>query len=164
MKLELAILFIGLTAASAVVYALDLPALARRERARRSGVASKPGRAFDDRDLERYRTEEAADVPAPDPAPRPAPPRELPRERARFRKELEQHQREVAKLDANLRRLEWRLNEKRARRPTREWLAEDPAIAMIEDSIRALREERDRIERRFRERARKEGALPGWLR
>jgi hypothetical protein len=70
----------------------------------------------------------------------------------------------VAKIEANLRRLEWRLNEKRSKRRSREWLTEDPAIGLLEDSIRALTEERRRLEERFREQARKEGALPGWLR
>jgi hypothetical protein len=70
----------------------------------------------------------------------------------------------VAKIDASLRRLEWRLNEKRSRRRNREWLTEDPAIGLLEDSIRSLNEERERLEERFRERARKEGAFPGWLR
>ena len=66
--------------------------------------------------------------------------------------------------EASLRRLEWRLNEKRARRRSRDWHTEDPAIALLEDSIQTLTEERNRIEERFRERARREGALPGWIR
>jgi hypothetical protein len=103
-------------------------------------------------------------VPLPT-APTPAvTPRDLTREKAHWRKEAEQHQREVARLEANRRRLEWRLNEKRSRRRSRDWLTEDPTIGLLEDSIRALTEERQRLEERFRERARKEGALPGWIR
>jgi len=163
---KLALFLIGLTVVSAAVYAMDLPALARRERARRNAVSAKPGRAFGDDDLERYERRRDPDArPAVPAVPRaPAPPRDLTRERVYWRKEVEQHQREVAKINANLRRLEWRLNEKRSRRRNREWLAEDPAIGLLEDSIRALREERQRLEERFRERARKEGAFPGWLR
>jgi len=70
----------------------------------------------------------------------------------------------VARIEASLRRLEWRLNEKRSKRRSREWLTEDPTIGLLEDSIRTLTEERQQLEERFRERARKEGALPGWIR
>lgn len=159
-----------LTAVSAAVYALDLPSLARRERARRAAVAGhlKPPRSFGDDDLERYRRRRASQstsvtIPSA-PPPAAAPPRDLTRERVFWRKEAQQHEREVAKVEASLRRLEWRLNEKRSRRRSREWLTEDPTIALLEDSIRSLTEERDRLQERFRERARKEGAFPGWLR
>lgn len=165
--MKLVVFLLCLTAASAAVYALDLPSLARRERARRSVLAGKPARAFGDGDLERYRRARApSTAPAVSPAaPRPAAaPRDLTRERVHWRREAQQHQREVARIEANVRRLEWRLNEKRSRRRNRNWLTEDPAIALLEDSIRSLNEERDRVEERFRERARKEGALPGWLR
>ncbi len=160
-----------LTAVSAAVYALDLPSLARRERARRAAVAAVPGRparSFRNDDLERYRRRRAPQstsvaLPAASP-PAAAPPRDVARERVYWRKEAQQHEREVAKVEASLRRLEWRLNEKRSKRRSREWLTEDPTIALLEDSIRSLTEERDRLQERFRERARKEGALPGWLR
>jgi hypothetical protein len=124
--------------------------------------------SFDDDDLERYRrarSKETAQPVPPPAAPTPAAaPRDLTREKAHWRKEAEQHQREVARIEANRRRLEWRLNEKRSRRRSRNWITEDPAIPLLEDSIRALTEERQLLEERFRERARKEGALPGWLR
>ena len=164
--MKLVVFLLCLTVASAAVYALDLPSLARRERARRSALAGKPARTFGDDDLERYRRGRAPDSPsAAVSTPRPAaPPRDLTRERVYWRKEAHQHEREVAKLAANLRRLEWRLNEKRSRRRSRDWLTEDPAIGLLEDSIRSLTEERRRLEERFRDRARKEGALPGWLR
>ena len=165
--MRLVVFFLCLTVASAAVYALDLPSLARRERARRSAHAGKPARSFSDDDLERYRRGRAPDsVPTtPTAAPPPvAAPRDLTRERVYWRKEAQQHQREVAKIEAKLRRLEWRLNEKRSRRRSREWLTEDAAIGLLEDSIRALSEERRRLEEGFRERARKEGALPGWVR
>jgi hypothetical protein len=165
---KLLVFLLCLTAASAAAYALDLPSLARREKARRSAVAGRPARTFADRDLEQYGREWPKDS---DPAPprREAPPpaerpRDLTRERAYWRKEALQHQREVAKIEASVRRLQWRLNEKRSRPRSRTWVTEDPTIALLEDSIRALTEERKRLEERFRERARKEGALPGWLR
>jgi len=163
---RLVVFFLCLTVASAAVYAMDLPSLARRERARRSAHAGKPARSFSDDDLERYRRGRAPDsVPTtPTAAPPPVAARDLTRERVSWRKEAQQHQREVAKIEAKLRRLEWRLNEKRSRRRSREWLTEDAAIGLLEDSIRALSEERRRLEEGFRERARKEGALPGWVR
>jgi len=164
---KLVVFLLCLTVASAAVYALDLPSLARRERARRGTLAGKPARAFDDDDLERYRRARAPETAsaAPPTAPPPAAaPRDLTREKVHWRKESQRHEREVARVEASLRRLEWRLNEKRSRRRSRDWLTEDPAIGLLEDSIRALTEERQRLEERFRERARKEGALPGWIR
>jgi len=165
---KLFVFLLCLTAASAAVYALDLPSLARRERARRSAHAGRPVRSFGEEDLERYRRgREPQDVavvsPAPPPAPL-APPRDLTRERVHWRKESQQHQRELAKIEASVRRLQWRLDEKRARRRSRDWLTEDPSIGLLEDSIRALTEERKQLDERFRERARKDGALPGWIR
>ncbi len=166
--MKLVIFLFCLTVASAAVYALDLPSLARREKARRSALAGRPAIAFDDDDLERYRRARAPEtsLPAPPTAPPPPPaaPRDLTREKVHWRKESERHEREVARIAANLRRLEWRLNEKRSRRRSRDWLTEDPAIGLLEDSILSLTEERRRLEERFRERARKEGALPGWIR
>jgi hypothetical protein len=165
---RLFVFLLCLTVASAAVYALDLPSLARRERARRSAHAGRPVRTFGEGDLERYRRRRAPDsVPVTAPAGPPpllAAPRDLARERVLWRKEAQQHQRELAKIDASLRRLQWRLNEKRSKRRSRDWLAEDPSIGLLEDSIRALTEERRQVEQRFRERARKDGALPGWIR
>jgi len=166
--MKMVVFLLCLSVASAAVYALDLPSLARRERARRSAHAGRPVRSFGEDDLERYRRQRGPDsVPAtPSAAPRPplAAPRDLTREKVHWRKEAQQHQREVAKIEANLRRLEWRLNEKRSKRRSRDWLTEDPSIGLLEDSIRALTEERQRVEERFRERARRDGALPGWIR
>jgi hypothetical protein len=165
---KLVVFLLCLTVASVAVYALDLPSLARRERARRVAHAGKPARAFDDDDLQRYRRAGTSDsgpaTPPPSPPAPAAAPRDLTREKVHWRKETQQHQRELAKIEASVRRLEWRLNEKRSKRRSREWHVEDPSIGLLEDSIRALVEERQRIEERFRERARKEGALPGWIR
>lgn len=164
--MKLLMFLLCLTLASAAVYALDLPSVARRERARRSAVSGKAARTFGDRDLERYRKEKPAEagprLPSP---PRAGPPaRDLSREQAHWRKEAERHQREMAKIEASLRRLQWRLAEKRSRKRSRDWLTEDPSIPALEDSIKALNEEKRELDERFRERARKEGALPGWLR
>jgi hypothetical protein len=165
--LKVIVFVLCLTVISAALYALDLPSVARRERARRNGAAGIPARSFDDRDLERIRRQRGPD---PAPASAPAEPvfpslsRDLTKEKVYWRKETLQHEREVARVEASLRRLEWRLNEKRAKRRSREWVTEDPMIAVLEDSIRALTEERNRLQERFHERARREGALPGWIR
>jgi hypothetical protein len=165
--LKVIVFVLCLTAVSAAVYALDLPSLARRERARRNAAPGVPARSFSDEDLERYRRQrdpESAPARARAAPVFAAPMRDLTRERVYWRKETLQHEREVARVEASLRRLEWRLNEKRSRRRSREWLTEDPMIAVLEDSIRTLTEERNRLQERFRERARREGALPGWIR
>jgi hypothetical protein len=171
--LKVIVFLLCLTAVSVALYAMDLPSLARRERARRSALAAAPSglkmpaRAFTDADLERYRRRgdpETQPASAPPSPPVTKPPRDLTREKAYWRRETMRHEREVARVEASLRRLEWRLNEKRAKRRSREWLTEDPTIAVLEDSIRSLTEERNRLQEQFRERARVEGALPGWIR
>lgn len=165
--MKLVVFLFCLTVASAAVYALDLPSLARRERARRSALDGRPAKAFDDDTLERYRRARAPETALAEPPTAPPPaatPRDLTREKLHWRKESQGHEREVARIEASLRRLAWRLNEKRSMRRSREWLTEDPSIGLLEDSIQALTEQRQRLEERFRERARKEGALPGWVR
>jgi hypothetical protein len=86
------------------------------------------------------------------------------KEREFWEREARRHERELARLDAGIRRLEWRLREKQSRRPAGERFSKDPVVEVLEDSLETLREERKRIDERFRERARRAGALPGWLR
>ncbi|HLE22074.1 MAG TPA: hypothetical protein VJB88_13255, partial [Vicinamibacteria bacterium] len=62
------------------------------------------------------------------------------------------------------RRLEWRLTELKARSKPGERLRSDANEQVLEDSLQSLREERKRLIESFHERARKAGALPGWLR
>ncbi len=170
--MRLAILVLFLTVVSAVVYAKDLTAIARRERARRDELHNGKNRArlraFDDSDLERYRRRRKA---PPDNAPvaittalRPTRERDLAKEKAFWGRELVKHERELARIDASIRRLELRLREREAKRRPGERLSRDPASRLLKDSLESLREERRRVEDRFRERARKAGAFPGWIR
>jgi hypothetical protein len=158
-------LLIGLTLVSAFVYAIDLQAAARREKERRQALAEGArmrARSFATEDLERYRhesTERVARAPAAASADR-----DFKTERAFWHRERERYEREVARIDAGIRRLEWRLREKRAKKRPGERLSPDSSVELLEGSLESLREERRVLEERLREKARKAGALPGWLR
>jgi hypothetical protein len=163
------ILFVlGVVLFSVLVYARDLDSLARRERARQKALAAS-GRAnglrFTDDDLDRYRRD-GSEPRAPAALPRQSREQERDRvkERAFWEKERARHERELARLDASIRRLEWRLKERQGRRVQGERLDRDPAAELLSDSLESLREERKRLDDEFRERARKAGALPGWIR
>jgi hypothetical protein len=169
--MKLAILVIFLTVVSALAFARDLTELARRERARRAVLSSDRKRgeifAFDDDDLEKYRS---GDEPRPENAriggaPKsPGKERDLEREKAFWGRELVKHERELARIDASIRRMEMRIREREAKRRPGERLSRDPASDLLKDSLESLREERRRLEDQFRERARKAGAFPGWIR
>lgn len=88
----------------------------------------------------------------------------LTKARAFWQKERRRHERDLSRLDAQIRRLEWRLAERIAKKKNGERLARDPTLELIEESLEALGEERRRLEQEFLERGRKAGALPGWLR
>lgn len=173
--MKLLLLVLGFCCLSAALLARDLPSLAKREKARRRAIASQSKShdvpSFDDADLERYRR--SRDEAGPDVVRRPEAARapasgdadaELSRRAHRWREEAERHERELARLDASIRKLEWRLVERRSRRKSSARLAEDPTAEMLEDSIENLREQKKLLDERFRERARKAGAFPGWLR
>jgi hypothetical protein len=166
--LKIAILVLCLGALSAALLAKDLRSASERERSRREAIASrgKSARSFDDDDLARYRSGEAPRVSARESprVPSLGPPRNLEKERARWRSEAEAHRRELERIDAGIRRLEWRLAERQSRRRPGERLARDASERLLEESLESLKEERRRLEEHFRERARKAGAFPGWLR
>ncbi|MGH9332732.1 MAG: hypothetical protein ACRD21_03170, partial [Vicinamibacteria bacterium] len=88
--MKLAVLVICLSVASAAIYAMDLPALARREKVRRSMTAGKPVRAYGDRDLERYKRERSANGEAParvtSSPPAPSAARDFAKEKVHWRK------------------------------------------------------------------------------
>lgn len=166
--MKVAVLVAVICLVPALVMALQLNEVAKKERARRLRLASvedrRQARSFNDADLEIYhRLAEAPSPRAPQRAP-VIPSRDLLEERAFWRKEKSRHDREVARLDAQIRRLEWRLAERRARRKPGERLRRDATEQVLEDSIQSLREEKQSLIEAFRERARKEGALPGWVR
>ena len=152
-----------------LIKAFELSEVAKKERSRRLGLASsqdgKPTRSFNDADLEIYHR-------IGDPSPRRRGPRRSPvipsrdllKERSFWRKEKSRHDGELARLDAQIRRLEWRLAERQARRKPGERLRRDATEQILEESIQSLQEERALLIQVFRERARKAGALPGWLR
>lgn len=166
--MKLAILVVCLTAISAFVYAVDLQAVARRERERRQALAEGArmrARSFGMEDLERYGGDrDPGATPGSRASAAVRADRDFGRERAFWRREKERYEREAARIDAGIRRLEWRLRDKRAKRRPGERLSPDPSIELLEESLESLRDERRGLEERFRERARKAGALPGWLR
>lgn len=170
--MRLAILILFLAVVAAAVYAMDLTALARRERARREAIDNDEKRtalgAFDDHDLEKYRREQKARPETARARVVPVGPgskeRDLAKEKAFWGGELLKHERELARIDASIRRLELRLRERETKRRPGERLSRDPASGLLKDSLESLREERRRVEDRFRERARKAGAFPGWIR
>jgi hypothetical protein len=154
---------------SAVLVAHDLAGAARKERARRQTVqesrSAKNVRSFSNRDLGQYHRKEAHPIPASRPKTRKvSPQRNLAKEQAYWVKQAEKHRRELARVDARIRRLEWRLAERQARRRPGERLRDDPAEKVLEQTLEAMNEEKKRIIEAFRERGRRAGALPGWLR
>lgn len=160
------ILILALSLVPVWLVARDLHSIAKKERARRNAVVSRYGesRRFTNRDLARF-----ADPPQPESAIRPFRPRrrqerDLAKERAFWQKERGRHERELARVDARIRRLQWRIRERESRRKPGERLGRDPAGEVLEANLESLREERRRVEQEFRERARKAGAFPGWLR
>jgi hypothetical protein len=167
MKLGLVILVICLV--PVILMAYDLNAVAKRERERRLGLATlrqgRPVRSFHDADLEVYRRAQNSPEPPRRSKRHTTPPsRDLDKERVHWQKEKAKHDRELARVDASIRRLERRLAERTARRRPGERLRKDPTERVLQDSIESLREERKRLIYSFHERARKAGALPGWLR
>ena len=161
------VLMVCLGFVSALVLARDLPTVARKERARRAKIG-KEAPVFTNADLERKAAERPAgrnEVESASPRrPSLRETRDLDKERAYWRRETLGHEKELARLDARIKKLEWRLREHRAKRRERGRLGDDPTTALLEESIESLREDRHRLVTRFYERARKAGAFPGWLR
>jgi hypothetical protein len=164
--LKLAVLILCLAFLSAVVVARDLSSVARKERTRRQAIHSsrEPSETFTNIDLDTYPARErVATRPRPSRHPRNTE-RDLEKEEAFWRKEKSRYERERARLDANIRRLEWRLRDRQLKARLKGRRREDTAVALIEQTLETLREEREEMELDFRERARKASAFPGWLR
>lgn len=153
---------------SAAVLARDLSSIARKERERRRALAAqgRPSATFTNDDLDAYEDDRppSSSVASAARAPGARPERDHAAERRYWRKERVRHDRELARLDLRIRKLEARLMEHRARHDSKIRALRDPSADFIEESLEALREEREELERRFQDRARREGALPGWLR
>ena len=154
---------------SVLVIARDLATAARKERARRGAVTmtrqGKTTPAYTNSELAPYHRElsETISTPTRRKSPR-IPPRDMAKEQAYWRKEYQKHEKELARLDARIRRLEWRLADRRARIRPGERLQSEPAIRALEETLEAMHKERRDLIDRFQERGRKAGALPGWLR
>jgi hypothetical protein len=132
-------------------------------------------RAYTNDDLERYarlRSEEPADVTddAPRPAKAPRAPREAGgREKASSSRGESYWRREAERAEDAARRLRGQsadLAEKVSdlRREPGVLPYSDPRIVRLEARRRALEERAREVESRLEERARRAGALPGWLR
>ena len=173
MKMVFLILLLCLIPVLLVAY--DLNEFARKERARRQELVSsrrgEPARVFKDADLEVYhRLRDSRARPREDKRAKRlkqraiVPSRDFIKERAHWHKEKQKHERERDRLDASIRRLEWRLAERKAKKRPGDRLRKDATEQVLEDSLASLREQRKRLIDTFHERARKAGALPGWLR
>ena len=172
MKITFLILLLCLIPGLLVAY--DLSEVARKERARRQELYTPQRvqiRAFKDADLEVYHrlrgdSPESSQDSRGKRSNRRAllPSRDLVEERAHWQKERTKHERERARIDASIRRLEWRLAERKAKKRPGERLRKDATEEVLEESLLSLREHRTRLIDSFHERARKAGALPGWLR
>ena len=165
---KLFIVLILLCLLSAAVVARDLSVVAKKERERRQAAeesrGSKKVLSFTNEDLKRYRQTDAVTTIHRRRSPKTLPQRDFAKERAFWAKEKVRHENELARLNARIRRLEWRLAERKARRRPGERLREDPGEKVLEQTLEALRQERKKLIEDFRERGRRARALPGWLR
>ncbi len=163
--MKILVIIVCISALSAVVFARDLERLAQRERARRNALpASERGaRLFTDADLEGYAWQRRPARLGARRAPLP-PPRDLAKEEAYWQRQKMHHDRDLARLAARIRKLQSRLSERELVARRKGWVRDDPTITVIEESLRSLREERDKLDVDFHERARKAGAFPGWIR
>jgi hypothetical protein len=155
---------------SALLIARDLSRAAKVEKERRQAVVAARGHpsthVFTNQDLQKYHRPR---VSSPSygtrhPSPLISSQQDMAKKRAYWRKEKEKHQRDLARLDARIRRTKWRLAERKARRKPGDRLRDDPAESALEETLKAMEEERRKLIAEFLERGRKGGALPGWLR
>ena len=163
MKILVVIICIG--ALSAAVLARDLGRIAHKERARRDALPSSESgrRSFTDAHLKSYASQRR---PAKLGERMDSPPsqRDIVKEEAFWRRQKVHHDSELARIAARIRRMQSRLAERELVARRKGWRQDDPTIALIKESLASLREERDKLDLEFRERARKAGAFPGWIR
>jgi hypothetical protein len=155
---------------SVLLIARDLSRVAKAERERRRAVVSARNpsstRTFTNQDLTKYQRSHIGSPPPKTLRPPRSTPslQDIAKKRAYWRKEKEKHRRELARLDARIRRTKWRLAERKARRKPGERLRYDPAESALEETLMAMEDERRKLISEFLERGRRAGALPGWLR
>ena len=165
MKVLVLVVCIGcIGALSAAVLARDLERIAQKERARRDALpASERGRrSFTEANLESYAWQRRPAKLGARVAPPPSQ-RDIAKEEAFWRQQKMHHDRELARLKARIRKLQSRLAERELVAQRKGWRHDDPTITLIKESLESLREERDKLDLEFRERARKAGAFPGWI-
>jgi len=143
----------------------DLSKLARAERARRLAIESEGHVAplFTNDDLG-DKTRPFTEGIGRSVAPRVRPERDLVRERRFWRKEKAKHDRDMRTIERRIEGLESRLRELRSLRARRQPARLTAQRESLEEALDAAKREHRRRELRFRERARKAGAFPGWLR
>lgn len=168
MKIFLFVLFMCLL--SALLIARDLSRVAKAERQRRRALVATRNhsstRTFTNQDLKNYHRPHRSSPPHETrrPSRSTSSQQDIAEKRAYWQKEKEKHRRELARLEARIRRTEWRLAERKARRKPGERLRDDPAERALEETLMAMEKERRKLIAEFLERGRKAGALPGWLR
>jgi hypothetical protein len=127
----------------------------------------KPVPLYTNEDLRRvspYRDETGvSSKPAAAPAAEPAPERRRVRGEEYWRREAERLRDRLRPLRERASELRFRIEEER-RRPPRRRGAVDPQTGTLEGRLRALEERIRETESRFEDRARRERALPGWIR
>ena len=167
--MKIFLLALGFSLVSAIVLARDLASLARKERARRQalGANASASRPYTNSDLDTHDTHDTRERKSDTrerSIVRLVSSRDLKKEELFWRKKRSEHDRDLARLELRIRRLESRLREHRARNNRRKTVRDDPSETLIEESLDALVEERDELSRKFRDRARRAGAFPGWIR
>ena len=159
------VVYISALSLSAAVLARDLGRIAQKERARRDALpaSERDKRSFTNAHLESYAWQRR---PAKLGARVASPPsqRDFAKEEAFWRQQKMLHDRELARSEARIRRLQSRLAERELAQRRKGWRQDDPTITLIKESLESLREERDKLDLQFRERSRKAGAFPGWNR
>ncbi len=159
------VVYISAWSLSAAVLARDLGRIAQKERARRDALpaSEREGKSFTNAHLESYAWQRRPAKLGARAAPTPSQ-REIAKEEAFWKRKKIRHDSESARIEARIRRLQSRLAERELVAQRKGWRQDDPTITLIEESLESLREERDKLDLEFRDRARKAGAFPGWIR
>ena len=128
----------------------------------------KPVPLYTNEDLRRvspYRDETGvSSKPAAATVPEPASERGRVRGEEYWRREAERLRDRLRPLHERASELRFRIEEKRRRQPPRRRGAVDPQTGTLERRLAALEERIREAESRFEDRARRERALPGWIR
>ena len=159
------VVYISAVSLSAAVLARDLGRIAHKERARRGALpeSERGGKSFTNAHLESYAWERRPAKLGARATPPPSQ-RDIAKEEAFWQRQKLRHDGALARIDARIRRLQSRLAERELVARRKGWRQDDPTITLIKESLESLREEREKLHLEFRDRARKAGAFPGWIR